>query len=135
MTIISTANPVTLDEAMDIAEKRAFVKNTTGEQLMSDQITLEEALELVSFNHVRGRGWQICSVDSIVYGDVKGDVDGDIRGVVGGDVWGDVDGDVEGTINGREWTFVETPKEKLQRLLDGASEEELLKLINQMENN
>ena len=102
---------------------------------MLAQITLEEALELVSFNHVRGRGWQICSVDSNVYGDVHGDVDGDVRGVVGGDVWGDVEGDVEGTINGRQWTFVETSKEKLQRFIEESGNQELIDTFNQMENN
>ena len=40
-----------------------------------------------------------------------------------------------GKINHRRWKFIETPKEKLQRLIGGASEEELLKLINQLEDN
>ena len=82
--------------------------------LMTKQITLEEALKLVTFYHSQW-GWRIRHVNS--------------------DVFGSVAGNVYGLIKGREWTFVETPKKKLQRLLDGASEEELLKLINQMENN
>ena len=130
---------------------------------MLAQITLEEALKLVSFKHVRGLGWLVCAVDGNVHGnvngfvdgyvkgDVNGDVDGDVKGTVYGTVrgnvngniagdvngfiQGDVEGDVEGTINGREWTFVETPKEKLQRLLDGSSEEELIDAFNQMEDN
>ena len=122
---------------------------------MTKQITLEEALELVSFKHVTDCGWQILNVKGYVsgavdgnvfgniYGSVRGFIDGDVIGNVRGSVFGnvfgnvsgDVDGDVKGKINGRSWESVETPKEKLQRLLDGVSEEELLKLINQMENN
>ena len=94
---------------------------------MIKQITLEEALELVSFQHVTGRGWQICDVFSTVYGNVKGNVFGAVYGYVKGDVFG--------TIRGREWESVETPKDKLQRLLNRSSEEELLKLINHIENN
>ena len=78
---------------------------------MTKQITLEEALDLVSFHYITGLGWQVRTV------------------------FGNVAGDVWGTINGRSWKAVETPKDKLLRLLGGASEEELLKLINQMENN
>ena len=94
---------------------------------MPEQITLEEALELVSFYHSDDRGWRVRDV----YGSVGGDVCGDVRGHVGCNVVGNV----RGTINGRKWQFVETPKEKLQRLLDEVSEAELLKLINQLENN
>lgn len=78
---------------------------------MTDQITLEEALKIVSFHYVTGLGWQVHTV------------------------FGNVAGDVWGTINGSHWWFVETPKDKLLRLLGGYSEEELLKLINQLENN
>ena len=134
---------------------------------MSDQITLEEALKLVSFYHRGACGWQVRDVNGTLYGhvhgsvggyvdgDVNGNVYGDVKGTVYGNVRGNVDVDVKGSvkgnvdgrvygdvaglvfgeINGREWKFIETPKEQLQRLLDGASEEELLKLINQMENN
>ena len=130
---------------------------------MTKQITLEEALKLVTFKHMDDCGWQVNSVDGKVFGNVKGDVIGSVNGVVyasvhggvGGDVWGDVwgdlngyvggnvrgnvygdvEGDVKGTINGREWTFVETPEEKLQQLITELGSQELLKLINQMENN
>ena len=126
---------------------------------MTKQITLEEALELVSFKHVPGWGWQVCAVDGSIYGDVSGNIWGNVGGFVGGNVKGDIgsdiggnvygtvyggiQGDVEGgirgyvggTINGRKWESVETPSEKVQRWIDGASEEELLKLINQLEDN
>ena len=130
---------------------------------MSDQITLEEALKLVSFYHSDKCGWQVNSVDgdvcSNVFGNVRGHVFGDVECDVGGSVFGNVNGNVDGfvngniggfvkgniggdvcgavhgTINGRNWESIETPKDKLQRLLDGASEEELLKLINHIENN
>ena len=82
---------------------------------MTKQITLEEALRLVSFEHRGGLGWGVHEVHASVLNDVRGYV------------WG--------TINGRKWMYVETPKEKLQRLIGGASEEELLKLINQLEDN
>ena len=122
---------------------------------MTKQITLEEALELVSFKHVTDCGWQILNVKGYVsgavdgnvfgniYGSVRGFIDGDVIGNVRGSVFGNVfgyvfgnvNGSVCGTINGQRWEFIETPKDKLQQLLDGASEEELLKLINQLENN
>ncbi len=71
-----------------------------------------------------------------VFGDVRGNVFGDVGGNVTGDVRGNVFGDVDGTINGREWNFVETPKEKLQRLVkEGATKEALLAAIDQLEGN
>ncbi len=82
---------------------------------MTDQIPIEEALKLVSFEYATGIGWRVHEVHASVLNDVRGNV------------WG--------TINGRKWMYVETPKEKLQRLIGGASEEELLKLINQLEDN
>ncbi len=88
---------------------------------MTKQITIEEALKLVDFDYIRGRGWLVRSV--------KGSV-GDVHG----DVGGDVGGHVYGKINGRKWYFAETPKEKLQRLVkENAGKEELLAAINQLE--
>ena len=86
---------------------------------MTKQITLEEALDLVSFERNKGGFWQVRSVHSYIHGNI----------------YGDIYGSVYGTINGRRWKSVETPKDKLQRLLDEVSEEELLKLINQLEDN
>lgn len=148
---------------------------------MTKQITLEEALRLVSFYHTDVCGWGIHTVDGDIHGDVNGDihgdvngdvggivygaVDGDVHGAVGGniygdggvigdvhgsiggnvdghvygavrgDVGGDVDGNVKGRINGRVWRFVETPKDKLQRLITESGNQELIDAFNQMENN
>ena len=82
---------------------------------MTNKITLEEALELVSFFQKTDGTWHVHSVygdvasnvlGSVrnVYGDVKADVYGDVKGYVGGSVGRKVGG----TIGGREWQFVET---------------------------
>ena len=86
---------------------------------MSNQITLEEALKLVRFYHSDDCGWQVLNV----------------FGTVRGHVCGDVGGTVDGTINGREWTFVETPKNKLQRLITESGNQELIDTFNQMQDN
>ena len=98
---------------------------------MTKQITLEEALNLVSFYHADDGGWRIYTVKDTV----NGTVNGNIRGDVAGNIKGNIGGNLLGKINNREWQFVETPSEKVQRWVDGASEEDLLKLINQLENN
>jgi len=82
---------------------------------MTDQITLEEALQLVSFYYASGSGWRVRNV----YRDVDGTVGGTVHG----------------TINGRGWEFIETPKEKLQRLITESGNQELMKAFNQLENN
>jgi hypothetical protein len=90
---------------------------------MTQEITLEEALKLVDFDYIRGRGWRV--------GSVKGNVVD-----VHGDVGGDVGGHVYGKINGRKWYFAETPKEKLKRLIDeGADREQLIEAVNQLKDN
>ena len=92
------------------------------EHPIPDQITLEEALKLVSFGHVNGRGfWRVRAVN--------GDVDGNVNGTV----HGDVNGNVKGKIKGRSWDFVETPKDKLQRLITESGNQELIDTFNQME--
>ena len=106
---------------------------------MDNQITIEEALELVEFELGPG-GWRVKHVNGNVLGDVCGDVWGNVRGDVRrnvlGNVKGSVGGNVGGTINGRQWQFVETPKEKLKRLIDeGADRDEILKALNQLEDN
>ena len=118
---------------------------------MTKQITLEEALKLVSFYQVAGGDWRVLEVNGDVDGDVNGDVDGnvdgdvngyvngyvdgDVNGYVDGNVYGNVNGNVLGTINGREWKFVETPKDKLQRLITELGNQELIDTFNQMKNN
>ena len=115
------------------------------------EITLEEALKLVSFDNVGCQGWRVHDVKGDVkgyvngtiygnvYGKVGGDVDGgiggNVEGGIGGNVYGDVDGDVHGKIDGRKWKFVETPKDKLQRLITESGNQELIDTFNQMENN
>lgn len=108
---------------------------------MTDQITLEEALELVEFELSIQGEWRVKHVKSSVWGNVYGDVTnvhGDVLIDVWGNVWGNVGGNLGGecfgTISGHEWKFVETPREKLKRLIDeGANKEELLAVVHQLE--
>jgi len=51
------------------------------------------------------------------------------------DVLGNVEGGVCGTINDRKWQFIETPKEKLQRLIEETYNQELIEAFNQLEDN
>ena len=79
------------------------------------QITLEEALNLFDFEYNEGE-WRIVGVKT--------------------NVWGDGQINVWGTINGRKWEFVETPREKLKRLIEeGADKAQLLEAFNQLEDN
>ena len=88
---------------------------------MTNQITIEQALELVEFVH-GPEGWRVKHVGGNVWGNVWGGVCGDVRGKV------------LGTIKGRKWRFVETPKEKLQRLIhEGAGKAQLLEALEQLE--
>ena len=124
--------------------------------MTKSQITLEEALELVDFIFDEEKGWQVEDVKSDVRRSVWGDVGGYVEGnvyyikgfvdVVKGDVGiirgnvdyvkGDVKGYVFGTIKDREWQFIETPKEKLERLIQAdACKSEILDALNEMENN
>jgi hypothetical protein len=122
---------------------------------------MQEVLELVEFERnaygvlhvksVKSSVWG--NVEGAVYGDVYGDVEGDVKGYVGGKVkgyvaghvggsvwgcvwggvYGDVKGDVSGTIKGREWKFVETPKEKVARLIREGKGEEAIKVLEKSE--
>ena len=87
--------------------------------------TMGEVLALVDFQrNVHGRLYV-----RTVKVSVEGSVWGHVRGDVNGSVWGDVEGTVEGTISGRQWEFVETPKEKAIRLIrEGKSEEAIITL-------
>lgn len=120
---------------------------------MEDQITLEEALRLVYFEKYNGE-WHVNTVRGdcrFVEGDcyiVKGDcthVKGDCNNVGGncGSVTGDctvIYGTVKTTIKGREWQFIETPAEKLKRLIVSNSnlqpemKDEMIKTLNKISN-
>lgn len=91
---------------------------------MTDQITLEEALNLVSFIKCKDGKWYVFTVWGDVKNNVCGSVLGDVGGNVGGQVWG--------RISGKEWTFVETPREKLARLIREKGDQELIKAFNQL---
>jgi len=98
---------------------------------MTKQITLQQLLELVTVKQDSNGGWHIVDVKDNVQGDVSGYVKGD----VGGDVCGDVLGSVYGTINGRGWQYIETPKERLGRLIKATGSKQLLEAFNQLEDN
>ena len=119
---------------------------------MIKQITLKEALELVAFKIDHFGKWVVCDVygnvcgdvHGNVYGDVNGKVNGSIRKDVNGNIYGNIYGSVEGNvrgyvsgnINGRDWEYIETPKDKLKRLIEeGADRKELLEAFNQLEDN
>lgn len=104
---------------------------------MTEQITLEKALELVSFTKDRAGKWFIGNIYGNVlgniYGHVEGDVCGNVGGNVGGGVGGNVCGYVRGTILGKKWAFIETPREKLARLIKEKGDQELIEAFNQLE--
>ena len=58
---------------------------------MSEQITLDELLKLVSVEKIGGK-WNLKSI--------RGDVSDDCCGSIGGNVWGNIGGSVEGDIEG-----------------------------------
>jgi hypothetical protein len=86
---------------------------------MTEHITLREALTLVDFDQFHDGTWYVSTV--------KGNC-----GIVKGNCHA-VEGRVLTTINGRQWQYVETPREKMMRLLEeGASKEELLKAMEEL---
>jgi len=103
--------------------------------------TIQEVLELVSFERdangtlyvigVRGSVWG--SVEGSVRGNVLGSVSGDVKDNVGGNVFGSVWGSVGGTIDGRRWQFAETPKEKAIRLIREGKGEEAIQVLQEVE--
>ena len=124
---------------------------------MTNQITLEEALELVDFYKNADGNWQVhtvkgdCRTVKGNCGIVKGNCNllegncGIVKGnsiTVGGNcnlVRGDcgtVEGEVLYTIAGRQWQYTETPKQRLERLIkDGATKEQLLEAVGQLDDN
>jgi outer membrane lipoprotein SlyB len=103
--------------------------------------TMEEVLELVSFERngdgtlyligVRGSVWG--NVEGSIKGNVLGYVSGYVEGNVWGNVCGFVGGSVGGTIDGRRWQFAETPKEKAIRLIREGNAEEAIKVLEEGE--
>lgn len=82
------------------------------------------------FGNVRG------NVGGNVGGDVEGNVERNVRGNVGGSVFGNVEGDVgnvKGTINGRDWQYIETPREKAIRLIREGKGEEAIQVLQEGE--
>lgn len=69
---------------------------------MSDEITLEEVLKLVSFikDDFTGK-WYVDDVEGRVIGYVGGDIGGTVWGSIWGEVVGSVSGDVMGDIGGK----------------------------------
>ena len=112
---------------------------------MTDQITLEEALKLVTFTKDRAGKWFVGNiygnvpgnifgdVSGCILGDVSGYIYGNVGGTVEGNVEGDVCGNVGGTISGKKWAFIETPREKLARLIKEKGDQELIKAFNELE--
>lgn len=108
---------------------------------MNNQITLEEALRLVTFVKEGAGKWFIGNIYGNVLGNIYGDVEGDVCGDVGGTVDGHVEGNVRGTvggnvggtISGKKWAFIETPQEKLARLIKESGNAELIEAFNQVE--
>ena len=96
-------------------------------------ITIEEVLELVEF----GRSDDGKLFVSYIHGNVMGDVDGNLEGNVWGSIKGYVNGSIGeyvwGTIKGRRWKFVETPKEKVIRLIREGNAEEAIKVLEEGE--
>ena len=91
---------------------------------MTKQITLEQALCLVDFDSTHQGDWYVSGVKGNIFGNVTGSVQGQ------------VDGKVWGTINGRRWEYIETPKQKLERLIiEGADRDQLIEAFNQLEDN
>ena len=89
----------------------------------NDRPTIEQVLKLVAFGMNMNGEWRIHRV----LGDVAFDVLGDIHQ--------DVTGEVLGKINGRNWQSIESPMEKLGRLIKESGDAEMLETFNQLEDN
>jgi hypothetical protein len=95
--------------------------------------TMQEVLQLVEFGRLLGGDLFVRNVHGDIKEDVKGSVGGSVRGFVHGDVWrsvlGDVKGNVHGRINGKDWTIVESPKEKIIRMIREGNGEQAIDMI------
>lgn len=108
--------------------------------MSNSKITLEEALELVEFQKDCHGKWCVGVVRGncrIVEGNchiVKGNC-GFVEGncdIVEGNCYL-VEGAIYQTINDRKWQYVETPKERFERLLEKTENKELIEAFNQLE--
>jgi outer membrane lipoprotein SlyB len=103
--------------------------------------TMQEVLKLVTFGRGSGGDLFVRQVHGDIKEDVRGGVGGSVKGFVHGDVWGSVLGDVKGNvigningnvhgrINGKEWTLVESPKEKIIRMIREGKGEQAIDMI------
>jgi len=104
-----------------------------------EEPTMEEVLDLVEFERNADGRLRVRNVYRAVWGDVQGAVYGAVYGDVWGDVVGhvkgnvklDVWGNVQGKINGRKWQYVETPKERVIRLIREGKGEEAIKVLEE----
>jgi hypothetical protein len=99
--------------------------------------TIQEILSVVTFNRDANGRLVINDVYGYVSGSVMGNVRGNVKGNIGGCVWGSVEGDVQGGVKGEisgcKWRYVETPKEKVIRLIREGNAEEAIKALQEGE--
>ena len=104
--------------------------------------TKKEMQELVEFSRLPCGELSVLTVKGNVRGNVEGSVWGSVGGSIGsvwgsvhgdvnGSIYGDIEGTVEGMIGGREWEFVETPKEKAIRLIRERRYEEAIMALEE----
>ena len=80
-------------------------------------ITIKEMQELVEFQrNVHGTVYVL-----------------NVNGSIYGNVFGDVKGHVAGKINGRNWNYIETPKEKAIRLIREGKGAEAIGVLEEFE--
>ena len=106
---------------------------------------IQEILALVTFNRDANGNLVINDVFGHVSGSVMGNVRGNVKGNIcgfvgcsvkgniGGSVGGDVKGEVKGEISGRKWKFIETPKEKVIRLIREGKGDEAIQVLQEGE--
>lgn len=92
-----------------------------------EEPTMEEVLELVEFDRDKDGNLRVKKVRGNVWGNVQGYVWGNVMD----DVKGDVRGYVRGKISGREWQYVETPKERAIRLIREGKGDEAIKVLEE----
>ena len=95
--------------------------------------TMQEVLELVEFGRCAGGDLFVRNVKDSVWGNIRGNVQGSIEGDVWANVFGDVLCDVQGKINGREWQYIETPKERAIRLIREGKGDEAIKVLEEQQ--